>query len=354
MALLLAGLLLCGASVDSIAAAEDELNCLLCHKHRGLSRVEKDGSFRLFYINEELFQDSPHARNECIDCHSDIDRIPHEDTEGVSCTQECHMLEPSGQQKFSHEEMAKQLEKSVHGRYKPDGTLKPHQEDYPGCKDCHDMPLYRPLSFFKGSVTPGVSERGITRCKSCHKTGDFAESFYKHVTSRLHKTRSPKEMIRVCAKCHEDEALRERHDLDAVIHSYKETFHYKQIALGSEKTPDCIDCHVVVGESPHLIESQETKTSSVFKNNVPTTCRASECHENAGENLAGFQVHVTYARDKYPLQFYLLMFFKTLLACVMYFFLTFVFLELMRRLFPDFSFNRQEWGMAKARRKTQS
>ncbi|OGT29197.1 MAG: hypothetical protein A2W28_11730 [Gammaproteobacteria bacterium RBG_16_51_14] len=348
--MLLPGLLLCGIPKDTIAA-EDELNCLLCHKHRGLSRVEKDGDFRLFYINEELFADSPHSRNECKDCHSDIDRIPHDPSKGVDCTRECHMLEPSGKQKFSHKFMAEELAKSVHGRLKPDGTPKPNQEDYPGCKDCHDEPLFRPLSFYKGEEIAGVSQRGITRCKSCHKTGDFAESFYKHVTSRLHKTRSPKEMIRVCAKCHEDRELNKRHELDDTIHSYKETFHYKLIALGSETTPDCIDCHVVVGENPHLIESKETKTSSVFKKNVPTTCRASECHEKAGANLAGFQTHVTYSREKYPLQFYMLIFFKSLLAVVMYFFLTYVFLELMRRLFPDFSFNRQEWAMAKARRK---
>lgn len=348
MALLLSGLLLCGISIGSFA--EDELNCLMCHQHRGLSRVQKDGTFRLFYLNKELFDSSPHSRNECKDCHKDIDRIPHEETEGVDCTQECHMLEPSGKKKFSHKVMAEQLERSVHGLLNPDGTPKPYQEDYPGCKDCHDQPLYRPLSFYKGAMKAGVSKRGINRCKSCHRTGDFAEAFYKHVTSRLHKTRSPREMIRVCAKCHEDKEFNKRHELDDVISSYKETFHYKQIELGSERTPDCIDCHVVIGETPHLIESRETPTSAVYKKNLPTTCRASECHETAGANLADFQTHVTYDRKKYPLQFYLLIFFKSLLACVMYFFLTFIFLELMRRLFPDFSFNKEEREMAQIRR----
>lgn len=191
--------------------------------------------------------------------------------------------------------------------------------------------------------------RGIARCKSCH-TQEFAESFYNHITSRLHKTRSPREWIRVCAKCHEDAELNKRHDIDNAVTSYSEIFHYKMIALGSEKTPDCIDCHVVAGESPHLIESRKVKTSSTYKNNVPTTCRSVGCHEKAGAQLAGFQTHVTYALDKYPLQFFMLLFFKALLACVMYFFLILIFLELLRRLFPDFSFKKEEREMAKARK----
>ena len=347
--LLYLGLLLCSIFADAVA--KDELECFMCHKHRGLSRIDKDGNFRVFYINEELFESSPHARNECKDCHKNIDRIPHEDVKKVDCTQECHVLEPASNKKFSHKDMQEKLNQSVHGRYEQNGGLKRYQEDYPNCKDCHDMPLYRPLSFYKGEKKPGVSLRAISRCKSCHKKGNFAESFYNHVTSRLHKTRSPKEWVNKCAKCHDDEELSRRHEIDPAIKSYRETFHYKLIALGSEKTPDCIDCHVVAGESSHLIESQKVATSSVYKQNVATTCRTAECHEKAGPKLAGFQTHVTYARDKYPVQFYLLLFFKSLLACVMYFFLTLIFLELMRRLFPDFSFNKAERELIKARKK---
>lgn len=332
--------------------AQDEMECLLCHKHRGLSRIDKDGNFRVFYINEELFRLSPHSRNECKDCHQDVERIPHGDIKKVDCTQECHILEPSQNKKFSHKEFAELLGKSAHGRYDRDGKLKPHQQDYPDCKDCHDMPLYRPLSFYKGEQ-PGVTLRGIARCKSCHSQ-EFAESFYNHITSRLHKTRSPREWIRVCAKCHDDAELSQRHNLDRALVSYKETFHYKLIALGSEKTPDCIDCHVVAGESPHLIESHEVPTSSVYQKNLANTCSSEGCHEKAGPMLAGFQTHVTYAHDKYPMQFYLLIFFKALLACVMYFFLTLIFLELLRRLFPDFSFNRKEREMARARQSRDS
>ncbi len=322
--------------------AGDELNCVLCHKHRGLSRIDKDGEFRLFYINQDLFESGPHRRNKCKDCHTDIDRIPHNPAKKVDCTQQCHIIEPSGQKKFSHKNIAKKLASSVHGKLDENGMPKEYAEDYPQCKNCHDQPLYRPFSYYKGKMVPGISKRSISRCKSCHTTGNFAEDFYEHVTTRLHKSRYSIETIEVCAKCHQDKAFRERHDLDDVITSYKDTFHGKMVILGSERTPDCIDCHVVAGENAHLIESKDTETSAVHKNNLSTTCRASGCHEKAAAQIASFQTHVTYDRHKYPMQFYMLIFFKALMALILYFFLALIFFELLRRLFPKFAFFKEK------------
>ncbi len=322
--------------------ADDELDCIMCHKYRGLSRIDEDGEFRLFYINQELFNSGPHRRNQCKDCHNDIDRIPHKPAVKVDCAQQCHIVEPSGEKRFTHESIAETLARSAHGKLDAEGNPKPFQEDYPDCKDCHDQPFYRPVSVDKGTIHPGVSERAVTRCKSCHKNGDFAEDFYEHVTSRLRKTRFPMETIENCAKCHQDPEFRERHELDDVVTSYKQTFHGKLIALGSEKTADCLDCHVVAGENTHLIESQSEPASAVYKTNVPATCGTEGCHTQAGPYLAGFQTHVTYDREKYPMQFYMLIFFKGLIAVVLYFFLALIFFELLRRLFPNFTFIREK------------
>lgn len=326
----------------TVIQAGEELNCLICHKHRGLSRIDETGKFRLFYINNELFESGPHRRNKCVDCHTDIVRIPHDPAKKVDCTQQCHIVEPSGNAKFSHKPIAETLNKSVHAKLDADGKPKKYQEDYPGCKDCHDQPLYRPLSVFKGEAKSGISQRSISRCMSCHRTGNFAEDFYEHVTSRLRKGRFPMETIEVCAKCHQDPEFLKRHELDDAVTTYKETFHGKLIALGSERTPDCLDCHVVEGENTHLIEAKSVPTSATNKANIGNTCRASDCHKNASAKLSSFQTHVTYDRKKYPMQFYMLMFFKGLMAVILYFFLTMIFFELMRRLFPGFAFFKEK------------
>lgn len=323
---------------STVVYAGDRIDCLLCHKYRGLSRVDDEGNFRLYYINTELFESGPHRRNDCRDCHNDIDRIPHKPAKKIDCTQQCHIIEPSDNILFSHKPIAKTLAKSVHGKLDADGNPKPHQEDYPTCKDCHDQPLYRPISVYKGIAKHGVSQRSISRCKSCHKSGNFSEDFYEHVTSRLHKTRFALEIVEVCAKCHQDPEFRKRHKLDDAVTTYKQTFHGKLLAMGSERTADCLDCHVVEGENNHLIESMSVTTSATHIDNLGRTCRGSDCHKRASASLASFQTHVTYDREKYPLQFYMLIFFKALMALVLYFFLALIFFELMRRLFPKFSF----------------
>ncbi len=307
-----------------------------------MSRIDEQGRFRLFYINADLFESGPHRRNKCQDCHDDIDHIPHDPAKKVDCTQQCHIIEPSGQARFSHQPIADTLQQSAHGKLDADGNPKQYQEDYPGCKDCHDAPLYRPVSVYKGETRHGISQRSISRCKSCHQTGYFAEDFYEHVTSRLRKGRFPMETIDVCAKCHQDPEFLKRHELDDAVTTYKETFHGKLIALGSERTADCLDCHVVEGENTHLIESRAVPTSAVHESNVGNTCKNSDCHLNASTDLSSFQTHVTYDREKYPMQFYMLMFFKALMAIILYSFLALIFFELMRRLFPEFSFIKEK------------
>lgn len=327
--------------LSSNVMAADELNCVLCHKYRGLSRIDESGNFRLFYINQHLFKKGPHKRIQCKDCHRDIIKIPHDPAKKVVCTVQCHLTEPSGQEKFSHKPVLEILTKSVHG--KTEGSEKEYPEDFPYCTDCHDQPLYRPLSFFKGPEA-GVTERGISRCKTCHRTGDFAEDFYAHVTSRLQKLRVSKEIVGVCAKCHADSKFQQRHNLQTnVVSSYWETFHGKAAYFGSDATPDCIDCHVVSGENVHSIEGKTSKTSAINESNISATCKASECHSKAGDNIAGFQVHTDYDDpEKYPLQHYMLKFFKYLMAGVMYFFIVVIFLELLRRLFPNFALVREK------------
>ncbi len=317
-----------------VSVSADELNCLLCHKYKGLSRIDENGDFKLYYVNEHLYNNSPHSKNTCADCHVSIKEVPHKDVKKVDCATKCHIFEPSSDSKYSHKEVQEILDESIHSKYKKDGSLKQNSADYPSCKDCHDQPLIRPFAV-NGGMQDSISKNSISRCKSCHSSGTFAEKFFLHVSTRLQKQRNPKDIIIMCAKCHEDKALQKRHNLSEVINSYKETFHYKLISLGSESAPDCLDCHVVRGESVHLIESKKSPSSATHDNNKGQTCRSSACHPKANINLAGFQTHVSYDYEEYPLQFYMLMFFRVMLAVVLYGFLAIVFLELIRRLAPN-------------------
>ena len=320
--------------ISGNAGAADVGNCLLCHKHPGLSRIDEDGKFRLLFINESIFQNSVHAKVKCEGCHTDIQKIPHDPAKKVDCLTECHIVEPTSEQKFSHKDVEKYLNNSVHGKYDKVGELKKFDEDIPKCKDCHDNPLFRPLSFYK-RVRPGISEDAMGRCRICHKSDDFIFRFYNHVTTRLHKIRNPINIAEMCARCHNDPKITSRHDLqDNIVSSYKDTYHGKAASFLDEKIPDCLDCHVRRGESVHQMLSHENEQSSTHEMNKFNICSRVECHSNALPKLASYKVHPTFDKEDDPVQFYFESAFLLLTGGTLIPLMFIMFLYLVRSLVP--------------------
>ncbi len=327
-------------SVDAQAA--DIGNCLLCHKYPGLSRVDEEGRFRLFYINEDIFGKSVHTRIKCEECHTDIKKIPHDTAQKVDCFAQCHIVEPSSEQKFSHKNVSNFLEASVHGKFDVKGDPKKFSEDLPTCKDCHDNPLYRPISFFK-RVRPGISETAMGRCRVCHNKDDFIFRFYNHVTTRLHKIRNPKNIAEVCARCHDDPEVVKRHDLSTrAVYSYGETFHGKAAHYLDERIPDCLDCHVRRGESVHQMLSHDDPRSITYKTSKAQICANIECHPNASPKLAQYKVHAEFNFEQGTAQYYFKIFFIALTGGVLLPIMGIMFLDILRRLFPGAGLNRRK------------
>jgi hypothetical protein len=315
--------------------AADVGNCLLCHKYPGLSRVDEDGRFRLLYVNEDIFGKSVHTRIKCEECHTDIKKIPHDPVKEVDCFSQCHILEPSSEQKFSHKDVSKFLAASVHGSLDKKGQAKIYPEDFPTCKDCHDNPLYRPLSFFK-KVRPGISETALGRCRVCHKKDEFIYRFYNHVTTRLHKIRNPKNIADVCARCHDNLEVVKRHNLSTrAVYSYGETFHGKAAHFLDERIPDCLDCHVKRGESVHQMLSHKDPQSITYQTNKAKICSNAECHPKASPKLAKYKVHAEFNFEQSTAQYYFRLFFIALTGGVLLPMMGIMFLDLVRKLFPN-------------------
>lgn len=316
-----------------LSAVDDE-NCLMCHRFRGLARVDRDGAFRLFFVDEELFGKGPHARVSCMGCHADITQIPHESSLPVDCLRACHIEEPNREILFSHAGVGEVLSDSVHARGDATGSPVEFKEDFPECKDCHDEPLFRPVSFFKGARA-GVSERALGRCRLCHLDEEFVRYYYHHVTTRLHKARDPREVVAMCGSCHADPALARRHGLPDVVSSYLETYHGKAVMFGSKRAPDCMDCHVREGASVHAMHSKDDARSSVHPTHAGATCATPQCHPAAAPALAGFDVHATRNPRTHPLEFSVAFFFVFATLAVLLPILTLCVLGLIRELFPS-------------------
>jgi len=324
------------------ALTADIGNCLLCHKYPGLSRIDEEGNFRLLFVNESTFRNSVHNKIKCEECHADIKKIPHEPAKKVDCLTQCHITEPSSEKKFSHNEVKDFLSKSVHGQLGNNGETKKFAGDLPYCKDCHDNPLYRPLSFHK-KVRPGVSEAALGRCRVCHKKDEFIYRFYNHVTTRLHKIRNPKNIAEICARCHDDAQLSARHGLSTqAVSSYKETFHGKAADMLDERIPDCLDCHVKTGESVHQMLGRKDPASPTYESNKSDICSNMDCHPGASPKLAEYQVHAEFNRDTNPGQYWFRTFFILLTGGTLLPLMGLIFMDLVRRLLPVNAFRRKK------------
>ena len=276
--------------------ARDPQNCLFCHKYQRLRAYDEKEELQNFYVDAHLFNQSIHRDVSCIGCHSDVEQIPHRETEKVDCAKVCHLEKWKAitGENFSHREVAENLQKSIHG-VKPDDPPE-IAEIKPDCKYCHLNDLY---------VIPEEvpSEKVLARCLNCHKEQGLKETFI-HISHRYkHKTsRSPLEIVELCASCHADEDF---HNIvgftgpkKEAVETYKETIHYRILQMGGNDTAECINCHAT--QSIHDIRPPSDPQSSIHPDNRYKTCQAEGCHPEASPIISAVDSHLSKHKDKGP------------------------------------------------------
>lgn len=336
---LLVVLILLLLPLGAVFAADDE-NCILCHKYRGLSRVDKQGDTRLFYVNEGLYTSSVHGKVKCTECHAQITKIPHEEDTKVSCLNECHIVEPTSDKRFSHKSVMEEITNSIHN---PDSDYVRNKDkvDFPTCVNCHTNPMFKPIQIFKEMTSEGQSPKALARCNLCHEEKSFIKYFYNHVSHRLHTSRSSKEILRMCENCHAQEDMAKKHKLNNAMATYEDSFHGKAVKFGSPSAPNCIDCHVKESKSAHAIKSYKDPESAVHKDYRWKTCAKSGCHPKAGEGLGNVRMHVAIDKELYPMEYYTALGFTTLTLGAFFPLMLVVILELIREIFPNLSLRRR-------------
>jgi len=272
--------------------AEVEGNCIMCHQFPGIGRYETapDGSVdtskkHIFYINDKVFEGSYHGKLRCKSCHTGVDRYPHIGIPKVDCATDCHIMDPSVNKPFSHRHIVEDFKVSVHG---VEGSSSADKTGLPVCKDCHTNKSYHT----EIDSRIGTAEF-LEICNECHQSEVWTKRFFEHMLYRSLKRRPSRDVIKLCSRCHMDQELMARHNLD-VIAGFRETFHAKAISYGNEEVANCLNCHAPysMGFSPHRIKSARDETSPVNRNNKAQTCRQSGCHEKAVEKFGlGGRVH---------------------------------------------------------------
>jgi hypothetical protein len=280
--------------------AADKENCLMCHKYRFIGRIDEDGRRVNYNVDGKMFTNSTHRNVPCRDCHTDITKLPHEPvTVEVNCANECHIKPPFSTENFSHKKIVDAHDKSVHG-IKPDDSEE-LKKAKPYCKYCHLNPL-----FMKVEDKRIDFDETLLRCLNCHEEKGVTQA-YKHITHRLRRktSRSPQEIVHLCAKCHEDLELMSKFDVSKSsmesVETYNRSIHGKAVALGSTETADCVSCHATT--AIHDIYKKDDEHSMVNEVNLEKTCR--QCHEKVNEKFIQIDVHSSIEREEKPFLFFL-------------------------------------------------
>lgn len=280
--------------------AADKENCLMCHKYKQIGRIDEQGRKKSYYVNENIYANTTHRNVPCRDCHTYIDKLPHDVvTEEVNCANECHIKPPFSKENFSHKTIIEVYNKSVHGVKEGDSPELKSAKPY--CKYCHLNPIYTRVDEDRIAF-----EQTLSRCLNCHERKGVTQA-YKHITHRLrHKTsRSPQAIVQLCSKnCHANVPLMEslkvsKESLESV-ETYNESIHGKAVALGSQATADCVSCHAT--SAIHDIYKKDEKESTVNKENLVHTCR--QCHENVNERFVQIDVHSGIERHEKPILYF--------------------------------------------------
>jgi hypothetical protein len=323
-------------SRGAVRRGVDEENCLVCHKYPKMGLYTKEGR-RIFYVGENTYAQSVHAKVPCRGCHTDIDQIPHrQDHKAVDCAISCHMKDPFSNKEFSHASIRDSLLASVHA---PKENEPPEKTKHkPNCKYCHLNPLYR---FEKDYETAST----LKRCRDCHEARGVERAF-EHMLYRMGRrtSRDAAEIVDLCSSCHADKSLMKVFDKSvAPAKGYKEYFHGKAVMRGWGQPANCADCHTAHAVYPH-----DDARSTVYKSSLLRTCGENpSCHPNANPNFVQAAVHVALEAEENRVLLWVSWGFRVLTVGTMSFLILHVFLDL----------NRQFWnllGRRKGRRKTRA
>ncbi len=336
------------------ATASGDEQCLACHSQPDQIKTFANGDQLYLTIDSAAYHNGLHSQSgkvNCTSCHTDITGYPHPELKAQNQRQLAAQYSETCQQ--CHAEQYQKNMDSVHAQaraagnenaavcsdcHNPHYTVKPNEPrtNIPAtCAKCHSEIAKEYRDTVHGQALFNENNPDVPTCIDCHGVHNIPDP-----TQAKFLLGSPQ----LCAKCHTDQQKMAKYGLNTnVLNSYISDFHGTTVELFQKRSPDqlpnkplCIDCHGV-----HSILSTKNEQSSVFKQNLLTTCQ--KCHPSATANFSdAWLSHYTPTADKYPLVYFVNLFYLILLPVVIVGMAIFVVSDIGRRIV-----NRRKKGGSK-------
>lgn len=323
------------------AAHPENSVCIGCHSTDGLSTALPSGETLPLTLDIAEFHGSVHKALRCVDCHSNIQGYPHPKI--TAYDRRSFQMERYPQCQTCHADQYKQALDSNHARVLASGNRngaicvdchgshavsspdQPRQRISTNCGHCHRTIYEQYLSSAHGRSLLEISNQDVPVCTDCH--GSHRQ---EDPTTMVFRLKSPK----ICAKCHADREMMRRYGLSPdVFDTYVADFHGLTVTLFESGHPGretvneavCTDCHGV-----HDIQKASGANAAVIKENLLSTCR--RCHPDATASFPDSWVgHFPPSRDRFPLVYYVNLFYRILIPVTIGGMLLFVSLDAFGR-----------------------
>jgi len=335
------------ASPSLDAPHADNSLCLGCHAQPNM--ILRVGiNTILLSVDEEKFNSSIHGENQlaCTDCHVDIAGYPHPDYSSTDRREFQFALYQSTQKGCvkCHEGETNDAKTGVHQQ-----TLDVGNHNAAMCADCHYPHYVEPETDLSRQEIPDV-------CARCHN--DIAQTYKSSVHGKAlvaeanpdvpncischsnHAIKDPRtaefrnNIPLLCAQCHTNSQIMDKYGISTdVLDTYVSDFHGTTVTLFEHTSPDlptnkpvCTDCHGIHSIS----KTNDPQTGIALKENLLVVCQ--RCHPDATANFPdAWMSHYIASPTKYPLVYYVNLFYKIMIPSVVGGMLIFVVSDAARR-----------------------
>lgn len=324
-----------GAETEQLSISDEV--CLDCHGKPGVEMTLENGESWELYVDPEAHASSVHGESgyACVQCHRTVGNYPHPPFTAIDERDATLQLNTACQ--YCHTHQAELNLDGVHAAAQAEG-----KREAAVCVDCHDshsvQRIYDPTT---GKILPEARLWIPQTCAQCHSA--IYEKYHDSVhgsaltdeenpdvptcidchgvhnitdpTTAEFRLNSPD----ICAKCHTDPAIMDKYGISTdVMDTYVADFHGTTQVLFHQKTPDqqfnkpvCYDCHGI----HDIARSDDPEKGLLVRENLLKRCQV--CHPDATVNFPNAWLsHYIPSAEKYPVVYYVDLFYKFLIPTV--------------------------------------